>query len=616
MFRYMAFSWNAASCEQSTAARSLGANLMQTTSGWREVLRCPGLTVYCANTRSGSSDVHMMYAHSGVVLGALFEYTPIKEYHTPRTIANLGERDTARIVETSGRDLIHHYWGRYVAFLHDPVSGIRRVLRDPTGHLPCFSTTFEGVTVIFSCVADCLSMRVLRFTINWSYITARVANGLGQAEESALNEVSEIYGGECVTFAREGISRNHYWHPAEIIKSDVVEDSDFAVKALRSTTRSCIHAWAGCYGDILHDLSGGLDSSIVLSCLADAPSKPRVTCLTYSVPDSGFGERPYARLAVQRVGCAHIEYERDPEIVCFSDLLDMSPAVNPPAGGCSFLELTCIENEIASRVGATAISTGHGGDTLFGSTGHAEAAVDYVRRHGIRWPLLRHAAHVASRTKVSIWAALTHAVRAGLSRESVDLVRKNQIELRKLLAPALIDAGLRGMFTPHPWYRSIAEVPSGIAMLVMDIAMPTPFYDPLRDPSGSHPESICPLHAQPVVELCLRIPNYIHFHEGRDRGLARRAFELDVPKEILRRQWKDSIPGFGELIFMQNLEFARELLSDGMLVQNGLLDRRCVETALSGRPTKSAGSVAEIFDYLMVESWARIWSNSKLHAAA
>jgi hypothetical protein len=45
-----------------------------------------------------------------------------------------------------------------------------------------------------------------------------------------------------------------------------------------------------------------------------------------------------------------------------------------------------------------------------------------------------------------------------------------------------------------------------------------------------------------------------------------------------------------------------------MLVQKGLLDGPRAASALSGRPAKSAGFVAEVFDCLVVESWARMWS--------
>src|SRR5262249_39355591 len=158
-----------ASRERSVVARRLIKSLIQVSPQWREVLGCEGFAVLCADPRPGSGDIHGIHAQNGVVLGALFEYGPTLEYQTPRPVADLSERESARIIATSGRDLIGRYWGRYVAFLRDPVSGTVRVLRDPTGQLPCFSMLFEGVTVIFSCVADCLTVPLLRFTVNWGY---------------------------------------------------------------------------------------------------------------------------------------------------------------------------------------------------------------------------------------------------------------------------------------------------------------------------------------------------------------------------------------------------------------------------------------------------------------
>ena len=67
--------------------------------------------------------------------------------------------------------------------------------------------------------------------------------------------------------------------------------ADEAVVSLRETTVGCEHAWASCYDGIVHNLSGGLDSSIVLSCLKSAPSRPRVTCLNYFTTGPNEDER-------------------------------------------------------------------------------------------------------------------------------------------------------------------------------------------------------------------------------------------------------------------------------------------------------------------------------------
>lgn len=136
--------------------------------------------------------------------------------------------------------------------------------------------------------------------------------------------------------------------------------------------------------------------------------------------------------------------------------------------------------------------------------------------------------------------------------------------------------------------------------------MPTEFYDPLGRPDD--PEPVQPLMSQPLIELCLRIPTYVLTNSGWDRAIARRAFRTEVPREILRRRSKGGLEENVQEILMGNLRAARELLLDGHLVSAGLLHRGRVEEALSDRPTRTAATMAEIFDHLATEAWLRRWN--------
>jgi len=108
------------------------------------------------------------------------------------------------------------------------------------------------------------------------------------------------------------------------------------------------------------------------------------------------------------------------------------------------------------------------------------------------------------------------------------------------------------------------------------------------------PYAASPLCAQPVVELCGRIPVDVHFDGGRIRGLARRAFAAEVAEPILRRQWKDRpLLQLGEVIAL-NLPFIREHLLEGRLVKERILNRVAVEQASTfgwARYTGSTGSI-------------------------
>jgi asparagine synthase (glutamine-hydrolysing) len=118
---------------------------------------------------------------------------------------------------------------------------------------------------------------------------------------------------------------------------------------------------------------------------------------------------------------------------------------------------------------------------------------------------------------------------------------------------------------------------------------------------------IAPLYSQPVTELLLRIPLDVHFQNGRERGLARKAFAEDLPPEIGRRTWKDRAPEFLDELVQRHRKFLRELLLDGVLVHEGLLDRVAVEDALTDRISTSPVFPGELLRHLDVEVWARDW---------
>jgi len=131
------------------------------------------------------------------------------------------------------------------------------------------------------------------------------------------------------------------------------------------------------------------------------------------------------------------------------------------------------------------------------------------------------------------------------------------------------------------------------------------FYDASTSHRSAAPYAASPLCAQPVVELCGRIPVDVHFDGGRIRGLARRAFAAEVAEPILRRQWKDRpLLQLGEVIAL-NLPFIREHLLEGALVKERILNRSALEEALRDGPSASSAIGSEILSDLDVELWIR-----------
>ena len=160
----------------------------------------------------------------------------------------------------------------------------------------------------------------------------------------------------------------------------------------------------------------------------------------------------------------------------------------------------------------------------------------------------------------------------------------------------------------HPWFSTSASLPQGKLWHILWLSTAPHFYTALAREGDA--ERVEPLTSQPLTELCLQIPTFILTTGGKDRALARQAFVQDVPAKILERQHKASIESFIRRSLLNNIEFVRETLLEGVLVQQRLLDRRPLEAALSGRHGKIASAPTSLFDFLGVEIWVSRWADA------
>ena len=305
MYRYMTLMWNRADPEAQKAADFLAAKLGEVSPHvWRKAWGVPGLAVFDSGHDPGRMQTYRLDGDRGVVLGRLFH----RDYSSQTT--DLDERLSRKCIETRGQHLIDHCWGRYVTFLHDPASNTHWVMRDPTGAFPCFHTPFQGVEIYFSDMQDAANFDFLRFTVNWEYLKANIMLPMFQKTHTGLNEVGEVLPAECVEITPFERKSRFVWDPTKIAETDMIEDPEEAAALLRTTVRSTIGALAGCYDRVVHNL-GGLDSSIVLACMAEAPKRPEITCINYFTQSPRGEERFYCRQAASKFGVPLAESELD-----------------------------------------------------------------------------------------------------------------------------------------------------------------------------------------------------------------------------------------------------------------------------------------------------------------
>jgi len=237
------------------------------------------MRVMCIGAEHGRNECTSIGAGDGIAVGRLFEQPG--DHMEVRKPGPGALSDANPFVESRGQLFVSKYWGRYVAFLRNRRQLQKWVIRSASGELDCLSAKHAGLNLYFSDLDCILGLRGLRLSVDWDFVAADLLGNTPETRRTGLKEVTRLLHGECVELSISQETRNIYWNPWEFAQRPFDFDVDLAANRLREMTRYCVSSWASCHSSVVQLLSGGLDSSIVASCLQAAPSAPRVTCVNY-----------------------------------------------------------------------------------------------------------------------------------------------------------------------------------------------------------------------------------------------------------------------------------------------------------------------------------------------
>jgi asparagine synthase (glutamine-hydrolysing) len=124
------------------------------------------------------------------------------------------------------------------------------------------------------------------------------------------------------------------------------------------------------------------------------------------------------------------------------------------------------------------------------------------------------------------------------------------------------------------------------------------------------------LTSQPVVECVLSIPPYLMTHGGRERALARAAFEAWLPPKVALRRHKGDTTRYHLKVLERQIAFVREVLLEGELPTRGLVDRAALEETLQRDFIVDARAKAGVMTALVAELWLRRLAKAKAKTKA
>lgn len=523
---------------------------------------------------------------SGCILGWLFHRNG-----PARQLDVLSADEAAAIISSDGSALLSSFWGGYVAAIAGSTSV--RVMRDPSGMLPCYFSSCAGITLIAS-DAQILAAAGAAIDIDFEEMGRQLYRAFVPSPSTSLRQMHELLAGFSLRVSMSVHDQQPCWSPWDHVV-DRDDTPDRAAERLKRTICHCVHAWASTRGRLLLSVSGGLDSSILAACLAR--SGKDMVCLTMFADDPAGDERSFARAL-----CDHLRLqliERPYRLEDIDIMEPLAPHLPRPRDRTQANAYERVHLKVAEEFEADAFMTGNGGDNVLGYSQSAAPVADRYLTAGIGREMFRSLLDVCRQTGCSIFDALGQAWR--LARGSpAHRVQPN---------PLFLDPDFVGSLGPgelhHPWLDAPVGALPGKALHISSILRVQPNLEASR---GQYLPVFSPFLSQPIVESSLETPSWEWRSGGRDRSLARSAFAADLPQAILNRRVKGTPSRFAARLLDHFRGAIRERLIGGRLAANRIIDDVAIEQLLAGdRPVPDLERV-RILELVNAEAWIDQWA--------
>lgn len=491
------------------------------------------------------------------------------------------------------RSALDGHWGNFAFFCSSGEEAI--AYREPSGSVPVYRFGEPHETIYVSDAELALALGLLtRVEVDAQFVVHWLQFPFLRTPRTGLTGVQEVLPGVLLTRTGSGgWIQGRGWHPAAFVRRvAAIEDPAEAAERLRETALAVVPAQLA-ERSIALRLSGGLDSSIIAACLSQAGFA--FPCINFATRSRDGDERSYARAVAERFGLQLVELvERESTGLAAPVRPSLRPLVNPLLAPFeSAIEQTALE------LGAELLVDGGGGDNLFCSISSAAPVIDALERSGPR-AAARAVAEIAERADCTTWDVLAAAARRLLKPRRGWKDDRSLLNRQALLrAPEL-----------HPWLRDLPALPGKLEHVEALVHIQH-FLD----------RSICsevfhPLLAQPLLELCLRVPAWFWQCGGRDRAVARDAFAGLVPHSVLRRRLKGSLQSLLYRSFDMLREEMRDRLIAGELARAGIVDPAAIRDVLTGDGWMSDAVQLRVSEMVALELWLESWRSRSWAASS
>jgi asparagine synthase (glutamine-hydrolysing) len=550
--------------------------------------------------------------------GEIYNYRELREFLLSKGHVFRTQTDTEVIVhlyEELGPACLEKLRGMFAFALWDGKQKALFLARDRVGIKPLYYSLTDKAIVFASeikaLLADPAISRRLAPGIVDRFLTFLYVPG----EETMLKGICKLAPGNYLLLKDGKAEIRQYWDlqfskPSECpsLKDTENELSNLLAEAVE------LHMIADVPVGVL--LSGGVDSTAVLSCAAERTQK-EISTFTLGFADSGFAdERPYARLAAEACGSQH--HEMTITASDFAEFLPRyvwhmeEPVCEPPAIALYYVSKL-------ARNYVKVLLSGEGGDEAFAGYNNYRSII-WLERLKHVWPAANGAAswglsqlnswvHSA---RVAKYAPLVNATFPDYYYSRTSTPYRYSVNGIGELYTADFVKSIDKEYTVEPIRKLFSKVKNqGVLDQMLYIDTKTWLPDDLlvkadKMTMANSLELRVPLLDHRLLEFAASLPPHYKLNGLTLKYIWKKALSKRVPDRILKRK-KAGFPVPYEFWLRNNLkDQVRAILTDQRTIERGYFQRAGVEKLMDANSEYGSYS-KEIFSLVALELWHRLF---------
>jgi asparagine synthase (glutamine-hydrolysing) len=467
-----------------------------------------------------------------------------------RELEDLGHTFTTN----SDTEVLIHGYEQWHLQIHDHLNGMwafalwdkrneRLILsRDRIGEKPLFYAEFDE-SLLFGSECKALLAYGMPREANVSLLEIYLTLGYIPAPFSFYKNVHKLEPGYCLIYEHGVCSTHKHWDLPDIDERAFLRNADDVDEKFAFLLRDSIRMRMRSDVAFGAFLSGGLDSSAVVSLMADHTTSP-INTFTIGFNDSDYDERRLAWTVARRFGTKHSELVLTPESL--DESLDrVIRAYDEPFGDSSAIPVGCVSR--MARNAVKMVLTGDGGDEVLSGYNTYQTEMLAFHYRSIPQPIRRV---VSSTVTLASYMVPSHAKKSmrrigSLSETTGEPFNISLLRRAAWIDPAIaqsiaatsgvinvstqdfLDNLLRGCKWKDPFYR--------LMFYNFKLSLPNDMLTKVDGMSMAHSlEARAPFLDHRLVEHMVQVHKCVKMPNFRRKAVLLRTFGKTLPNALLK----------------------------------------------------------------------------------